>query len=127
MAMAEGIDHVRRRPRRAEHRQRVGQAGAMTHPHRDPLLRVGGGETGQHLAPLLEENAGAPPIGGRLEASELDRAGKAQSGVHRRRDKLTVGIGSRDSRHDFRIADHQVIAALGFERHPVAECRGERL
>jgi hypothetical protein len=41
--------------------------------------------------------------------------------------QAAIGIGGRDTRHALGIADHQVIAALGFERYSVAECRSERL
>ena len=99
----------------------------MTHPHRDPLLWMGRGEAGQHLAALRKEDPGAPPIGGRCKPGELDGSGKAQPRLHRRRDKLAVGIGGRDARHALGIRYHQVIAALGFERHALAERRGERL
>jgi hypothetical protein len=34
---------------------------------------MGGGEAGQHLAALLEQDAGAPPVGRRLETRALDR------------------------------------------------------
>src|SRR3984893_8644016 len=70
MAVAEGVDHVRGGARWADHRQRVGKARPMAHPYRDPLLRMGGGEAGQHLAALLEQDAGAPPVGRRFEARE---------------------------------------------------------
>ena len=86
-----------------------------------------GGEAGQHLAALRQEDAGAPPVWRRGEPGQFDRAGKAQPQRHRRRDEFAVGIGGRDVRHHFRIADHQMVAALGFERHAVAERGGERL
>ncbi len=81
----------------------------------------------EHFAALFEQDAGAPPVGRRFEAGELDGAGKAQPSLHRRRDELAVGIGGWDPRHRFGITDHQVIAALRLERHPVAEPGGERL
>ena len=84
-------------------------------------------EPRQHAAALRQQYLRAPPIRRRVEPGQFDRAGKAQPRIHRRRDKFAVGIGGRDARHDLRVADHQVIAALGFERHPVAERRGERL
>ena len=99
----------------------------MAHPHRDALFRVRGGEAGQHLPALGEENPGTPPIGGCSEAGELHGAGKAQPRIHRRGHELAVGIGGRDPRHRFGIRYHQVVAALGLERHLVAEGRDERL
>ena len=99
----------------------------MAHPHRDLLLRAGGGKAWQHLAALREQNPRAPPIGRCGEPGELDGAGKAQPRIHRCGDKFAVGIGGRDARHALGIADHQVIAALGFERHVVAQRGGERL
>ena len=98
----------------------------MTHPHRDPVLRVRCGKAGQHLAPLLQQDLGTAPIGRRLQTGELDGAGKAQPGIHRGRDEFAVGIGGRNARHCFGVADHEVIAALGLERRLVAQCRGER-
>ena len=65
--------------------------------------------------------------GGAVEPGQLDRAGEAQTQLHRGRDELAVGVGGRDARHHLGVADHQVIAALGFERHLVAERGGERL
>ncbi len=76
---------------------------------------------------MHEQDLGAAPIGRRVEPGEFDRAGKAQPGIHRRRDEFAIGISGRDARHDFRVADHQVVAALGLERHPVAERSRQRL
>src|SRR6516225_8972688 len=42
MAVAKGVDDVRRSTRPTKNRQRVGQARAMAHPDRDPLFGVGG-------------------------------------------------------------------------------------
>ena len=127
MAVAKGVDDVRRSTRPTKNRQRVGQARAMAHPDRDPLFGVGGGEAGQHLAALSEQYPGAPPIGGCGETGEFDGASEAQPGVHWRRDEFAVGIGRWNARHDLGIADHQVIPALGFERDAVTECDSERL
>src|SRR5260370_26185646 len=63
MAVAEGVDDIRSGARRADHRQRVGKARAMAHPYRDPLLRMEGAQTREHLAALLEKYSGAPPLG----------------------------------------------------------------
>src|SRR5204863_3788617 len=38
MAVAEGIDDIGARARRPEHRQRIGQRRAMSHPHREALV-----------------------------------------------------------------------------------------
>ena len=86
-----------------------------------------GSEARQHPAALFEQNAGAPPIGRCVKAGEFDGPGKTQPGLHRRRHKLALGVGGRDARHDFGVPDHQMIAALGFERDAIAEGGRERL
>ena len=93
----------------------------MAHPNRDPFFSVVGGEARQHSAALLQQDPGPSPIGRCGKAGEFDGAGKAQPGIHRRGNELTVGVGGRDARHDLRVVDHQVIATLGFERDTVAE------
>ena len=75
----------------------------------------------------VKQDMRAAPVGRRLEPGQLDRAGEAQPQLHRGRDEFAVGVGGRDARHRLGVADHQVIAALGFERHLVAERGGERL
>ena len=127
MAVTEGVDDVRRAPRAADRRQRVGQARAVAHPGRDALFRIALLERRKHPVHVPQEHPGALPVRRRLEAGELDRAGDADAELHRGCDELAVGVGDRQARHRLGIADHEVVAALGLERQVVAELRRERL
>ena len=62
-----------------------------------------------------------------MQASQFDGAGEAQPIGHRGRDKLGIGVGSRDARHHFGRAQHGMVTALGFQWHGVAKDCGQRL
>ena len=70
---------------------------------------------------VLQQDAGALPVGWRLEPGKLDRASDAQAKLHRGGDELALGIRGWNARDNFRIPDHEMITALGLEWDVVAQ------
>ena len=112
MAVTEGEDHVRRRGRRADHRQAVGQRRALSHP----LARPRGVEPRQQALGQPGQRPRPAPVGRRVEPGELGRTRNPQARLHGRGDEHALGLGHRMAQLDARLGEGDVIAALGLER-----------
>src|SRR5262245_11921408 len=76
---------------------------------------------------MVEQNARAAPIRHKLEAAELDGACKSQSAFHHGCDELALGVRRWELRPHLRLSDHQMIATLRVEQHPVTQLIGKGL
>ncbi|MDT4825526.1 hypothetical protein FQZ97_588130 [compost metagenome] len=125
--MPEGQHDVGAGRRRADARQAVGQARAVSEPVRH-RRRTGRGrrQRRKHRLQMRVQDLGAAPVGRRFEARDLHLAGRAQAAVHPVRDEFAVGHHGRRARAGRGAFEHHVVAALGLQRHRRACRRGQR-
>jgi hypothetical protein len=75
---------------------------------------------------MVEQNLCPPPVRSGLDPCDLDLPGGAQAAIHRVDHHLDVRSEEAATRRNLGTLDDDVIAALGFERQPVADRGADR-
>ena len=119
--MTEGVENSPVALRVPNHGHAVRQRWPLTHP----LAEVVVIHIGKQLPCLSSQQLGAPVVRRSVEARELRRAGESQTSVHGGGEKFLLCRADNGPQLNAWLAQHNVIATFGLQRHLLATSRSQ--